>query len=553
MLGLLSRILNFQNLLRDQDYQVDLTAKLRGVSTDEIYYEEVFDAEVEHSLTLLRELPIPENMSTGDYILEIEAKYLNLVSSAAAAFVISKPIYLYTFLGIPLWILFSIISFISFGFLNFFLYKRYKDKKKRYQIKIDYDSLPKPGDRIVRLGYVAESKHPAYYELDRLTTHAIVAGATGMGKSISAQVLIEEALLANIAVIVFDPTAQWSGMLRKCEDKKMMAYYPRFGLKPTDAKAFKGNVRQVQNARQIIDVTKYMNPGQIQIFSLNKLDPKDMDIFVANVIRQVFKSDPKENPNLKLLIVFDEVHRLLAKFGGSGEGFLQIERACREFRKWGLGVMLISQVLNDFVGEIKANINTELQTRTLEENDLERIRTKYGEEFLKSLVRAEVGVVMFQNAEYNRGRPYFVNFRPILHSTRRLPDEELEKYNKYNDMVDDLEDSILQLENEKIDTFDLKMELKLVKDKIMSGSFSVVEIYLEGLKPRVEKEWEKLGKKAKPRVIQLASEEEIKKSIEEAKAQREKAAAAEKKISSQKPAEEAKPEESEKKEETKKE
>ena len=35
---------------------------------------------------------------------------------------------------------------------------------------------------------------------------------------------------------------------------------------------------------------------------------------------------------------------------------------------------------------------------------------------------------MFQNAEYNRGRPYFINFRPILHSTRRLPDEELEKY-----------------------------------------------------------------------------------------------------------------------------
>jgi hypothetical protein len=56
--------------------------------------------------------------------------------------------------------------------------------------------------------------------------------------------------------------------------------------------------------------------------------------------------------------------------------FLQIERACREFRKWGLGVMLISQVLNDFVGEIKANINTELQARTLEEGDLERIRFK---------------------------------------------------------------------------------------------------------------------------------------------------------------------------------
>jgi hypothetical protein len=540
--------LKLQNLLRDQDYQVELVANLKRVETDEIYYTETFNSEVAHSITLLEEISIPENASSGDYLLEIEAKYLNLFSTAAAAFIISKPVYLYTFFGIPLWIIFSIVSFISFAFLNFFLYKRYTEKKKRYQIKVDYNTLPEPGDRTVRLGYIAETRHPSYYEIDRLTTHAIVAGATGMGKSISAQVVIEEALLQDIAVIVFDPTAQWSGMLRKCEDKKMLAYYSKFGMKLTDARAFKGNVRQVQNARQIIDVTKYMNPGQIQIFSLNKLQPNEMDIFVANVIRQVFKSDPKENPNLKLLIVFDEVHRLLPKFGGSGEGFLQIERACREFRKWGLGVMLISQVLNDFVGEIKANINTELQTRTLEENDLERIRTKYGEEFLKSLVRAEVGVIMFQNAEYNRGRPYFVNFRPILHSTRRLPDEELEKYNKYNDLVDDLEDSVLQLEKEKVDTFDLKMELKLIKDKIMSGSFSVVEIYLEGLSPRVDKEWEKLGKKPKKRVIQVASEEEIQKSIQEAKEQREKAEAAEKKAGGNKLTEKPKEAESEKKE-----
>ena len=129
--------------------------------------------------------------------------------------------------------------------------------------------------------------------------------------------------------------------------------------------------------------------------------------------------------------------------------------------------MLISQVLNDFVGEIKANINTEIQTRTLEENDLGRIKTKYGEEFLKSLVRAEVGVAMFQNAEYNNGKPYFVNFRPILHNTRRLSDDELQQYNDYNNSADDIGFQIEELEKLKVDVFDLKMELKLVKDKIM--------------------------------------------------------------------------------------
>jgi len=158
--------------------------------------------------------------------------------------------------------------------------------------------------------------------------------------------------------------------------------------------------------------------------------------------------------------------------------------------------------------------------RTRDEGDLNRIKTKYGEEFLQSLVKASVGVGMVSNPAYNHARPYFINFRPILHNTRRLSDEELQKYNQYNDIVDDLEFSIDSLEKEKVDVFDLKMELKLVKDKVMSGNFSVVDIYLEGLTPRVNKEWEGLGKAPPKRQIQLVSQEEINKSVAEAKASR---------------------------------
>jgi hypothetical protein len=76
----------------------------------------------------------------------------------------------------------------------------------------------------------------------------------------------------------------------------MMALYPKFGLKPSDAKAFPGNVRMIEDKRQAIDIKKYMNPGQIQIFALNKLDPADMDIFVESVIASIFRSSPEEHP-----------------------------------------------------------------------------------------------------------------------------------------------------------------------------------------------------------------------------------------------------------------
>ena len=53
----------------------------------------------------------------------------------------------------------------------------------------------------------------------------------------------------------------------------------------------------------------------------------------------------------------------------------------------------------------------------------------------------------------------------------------------------------------KQDVFDLRLELKLSKDKIKSGNFNMVQIYLDGLKPRVEKLWKKVG--ASPRKLEM--------------------------------------------------
>ncbi|HVY01822.1 MAG TPA: carboxypeptidase regulatory-like domain-containing protein [Candidatus Nanoarchaeia archaeon] len=512
--------LDLKNLLTDYSYRVKLKYLITDPNGTRVYYTDNETIELKDSLNLLKKADIPKNLSDGEYQIVVEANYMNLFSTAAATFTVATKLYLYSFFGVPLWAIFLGGSMISFMLFGFFLYEVRVNKNKRYHLDLDTNALPKPGDRSVKIGFLAEKKIPAYYNIDDLTTHAIVAGATGGGKSISAQVFVEEALMKNIAVIVFDPTAQWSGMLRKCDDKRMMSFYPKFGLKESSARAFPGNIRLVENERQSIDIGKYITPGNIQVFSLNKLTPQQIDVFVAGVISNIFKSDPKESPNLKVLLVFDEVHRLLPKFGGSGKGFLQIERACREFRKWGLGVMLVSQVLSDFVGEIKANINTEVLMRAAEENDLLRIKERYGEDALKSLVRADVGTGMIQNAEYNKGKPYFVSLRPILHNTRRLSDEVLLKYNHYNEIIDDIEYQIEQLEAYKVDASDLKIEVKLIKDKLIIGNFTVVDIYLEGILPKLEKYWDKINKRPKKKEITLIDVRELESSIKEAEKNR---------------------------------
>ncbi|MDA3836635.1 MAG: DUF87 domain-containing protein [Nanoarchaeota archaeon] len=518
------------DITKDMNFQINIRklkrSDLEGISFLYTLYDDANnsyvlgteDKIVLTSTNLIKDFFPPEEVTMGNFYLEVEASYEGYVVKDKAPFILYQAFFDIMIFGfMSMWVFLSIIAFILISFLTWYLIKRHIESKKKYKMSLDLKTIPKKGKDNLFLGRIAETNTFTYYNPNKLTTHSIIAGATGGGKSITAQVMIEECLMKDIAVIVFDPTAQWSGMLRKCDDKKMMSFYPTFKLKPQDARGFKGNVRMIKSARQVVDLNKHIHPGQIQIFSLNKLDPSEMDIFVASIIRQIFRSDPKEYPGLKVLLVFDEVHRLLPKFGGSGAGFLQIERACREFRKWGLGVMLVSQVLNDFAGQIKANISTEVQMRTRDEGDLNRIKTKYGEEFLQSLVKASAGVGMFANPAYNHAHPYFINFRPILHNTRRLTDEELEEYNKFNDIVDDLEYQVEQLDAEKVDTFDLKMELKLIKDKIMSGSFSVVDIYLEGLTPRVAKEWDKLGKKPKVQELELLSEEEIQAGIAEAK------------------------------------
>ncbi|MFH1788096.1 MAG: DUF87 domain-containing protein [Candidatus Altiarchaeota archaeon] len=344
-----------------------------------------------------------------------------------------------------------------------------------------------------------------------LQTHTLIAGATGCGKTVAAQVMIEEALLRDVAVIVFDPTAQWTGFLRPNQSRGMLNLYSIFQMKSSDARAFNGNVYVLSNPRQHIDIKKYINPGEITVFCLHKLSPDQIDMLVETTVKDVFMAHLDESTRCRVLIVYDEVHRLLPKFGGSGRGFIQIERAAREFRKWGVGLVLISQVLSDFVGEIKANIGTEIQMRTRYERDLERIRMKYGEDTMKSVVKANVGTGMLQNAEYNQGRPYFVSFRPLLHDHHRLSDDTLENYDKYNKKIEALQEMLDDMKEVSVDVFDLNLELGLALDNVKKGGFDVVELYLESIEPRIKEQYNNMTSSQKNSIQAIRKKREAEK------------------------------------------
>ncbi|MCX6821325.1 MAG: DUF87 domain-containing protein, partial [Candidatus Aenigmarchaeota archaeon] len=309
----------------------------------------------------------------------------------------------------------------------------------------------------------------------------LTAGATGSGKSVSATIFVEELLKEKIPVIVFDPTAQWTGFVRPCRDPNLLKYYKEFGLNVNDTRPYNGMIYEVTDPNVNINFKKYMNPGEVTVFTLNKLKPGQYDIAVKNIIDTIFAQGWEESTKLKMVVVFDEVHRLLERYGGTG-GYVALEKACREFRKWGIGLIMVSQVLSDFKEAIKGNVLTEVQLHTKSLGDLSRIEKKYGLDYVKRVTKLEVGIGMLQNPKYNDGRPWFVAFRPTLHEPHKIPDVELETYKEYAALIDIIEANIEAIEKSGKDVFDIKTELKLAKDKLKKGRFRMAKIYIDSLR-----------------------------------------------------------------------
>ena len=472
-----------------------LTYIIKDLQTGELYNVYKETVAVETALSFTREINLPEGIKADrKYLIEVNASYWygRKYAYAADTFeVVSLPV--------PVKILRSILMnpityIVAFGVapMTYFAqrawaaYKLKKMKQKRYVLPIDFDKLPKAGPNSIEVGKIAETDVKAYIDMKQLIMHTIAAGGTGSGKTISAMVVAEELLKRNIPVIVFDPTAQWTGFIKPNKDPTMQTHYAKFGLKPEDARGFKTNIIVVEDPDMPLDIKKYMNPGEITVFVLNRLKADELDRFVRRSIEAVFDMKPPESKELKLLLVYDEIHRTLPKYGGKG-GYIAIERGAREFRKWGIGLFLISQVLLDFKGAIRANVATEIQLRTKYEGDINRVKQKYGTEYANMVTKLTIGTGIVQNPEYNNGKPWIINFRPILHSTFALSKEELDTYMRLRKKLEEFEKEIETLKAKGVDTFDIENEIRLAWDRLKQGMFKIVETYIESIETSLKR------------------------------------------------------------------
>lgn len=485
---------------------VDTQLVLRVIGPDgKVVFTKIENLSFETALSKIFDFKLPSNLPEGDYRVEAEAQYRcngrTYSASSITGFELRseapKEISLF---GMAMS---SIFAALATGGLaagtGIIIYRWERSRmkvKRRFEHLVAFAELP-PAEDSAWAGHLAETKRRAFFKFDDLMTHMIVAGATGSGKTIAAMDLAEEALLNKKNVIVVDPTAQWTGFLRKCKEEKMIRYFSKFGISHDQAHGFPGRIIQVVDPNMKVDVSRMIRDpnGRIYIFVVERLRPEQLDLFIQNLIQAVFDARLEESPKLRTLLIFDEVHRLLPRFGGAGKGVVQLERGVREFRKWGVGIVLVSQVISDFEREIRANIRNQIQLWTRDEEELARITEKFGAEYMRSISRASVGHGMYFNPDYNKGKPYFINFRPILHQVSRMSAEELDRYTSASARVDGVRQKIEALEKIGVDTFEQRTELELTERKLEEGAFDMVDFYLESLEPSVDRLLERHGLK----------------------------------------------------------
>ncbi|MFB6180783.1 MAG: helicase HerA-like domain-containing protein [Candidatus Nanohalobium sp.] len=434
-----------------------------------------------------QELDPAQKLSVGEYYVQARLDTSdNRTYTATDTFRTVNPFWTPTRIKVALFIVVGSII-IGGGFYTQRWYQNYKEDEARYVFPVDYNKLPSgEEDRMFEVGKVAETEKTAYIDPKDLTTHAIVAGSTGSGKSVTANVVAEEALENDIPVVVFDPTAQWTGFVKELKDENVEEHYDRFDMDTeTDEHPYPGIIKEVKGEDPDIDFQQLKQPGEITVFTLNKLTTEQFDQAVRKIIDQIFEIEWEESSTLEMLVIFDEVHRLLEKYGGEG-GYHALERGAREFRKWGIGLMMCSQVTADFKQAISGNIMTEIQMQTKSMEDIDRIEKKYGEQFAKRISSEDIGTGMIQNSNYNEGDPWFVDFRPTYHNPHKIPDEELEKYHKLSAKLDEVREELDKREEQGEDVRDKRLELQLAEDKLKEGRFKMANMYIDSLKDEMD-------------------------------------------------------------------
>jgi len=188
------------------------------------------------------------------------------------------------------------------------------------------------------IGYICDknlqpTEMPISLTEESLLHHILITGMTGSGKTSVVMKIVSEVRKTGKPVLVVTPQP---GPWKKVSGVHVL----------TDED------EELKDAVNLLDIRSFTRDVEETVKTLSSLVE--------------FFSHSEETQQLKLLVVFDETHKLMAY----DELTKILDSAARELRKYGVALIFISQSCFDFARGIRGDIHTHIAMRTVWSNDL---------------------------------------------------------------------------------------------------------------------------------------------------------------------------------------
>jgi hypothetical protein len=214
-----------------------------------------------------------------------------------------------------------------------------------------------------------EQTQPWEFPLDR-AVHTLISGRTGSGKSYLGRVIVEGAAACeDVSIVVLDPRGQWTGLLAQEDRAEILGRYGEFGLDPSQARSFDFAYYGIGQGlgRPLPADLRRLAEGR-HIVGFKGLDDRARCEWTARVLEALFDACAiGESLRLRLSIAIDEAIQFIRRGvvdeakDAAAKVELALERIAREGRKYGIGLLAISQSSRDFsysLASVRENVAT---------------------------------------------------------------------------------------------------------------------------------------------------------------------------------------------------
>ena len=286
--------------------------------------------------------------------------------------------------------------------------------------------------------------------------HTYGSGKSGAGKSFTARILVENALLEGIKVIILDPTRQWCGLAKRSKSEAVFKRYENLGISRDHARSFNVKIytpehscglevpRNMEDLLEGCSVITFKHTSEETRFEVSK-----------KILQAVYDSMDEESEEMHTLIVLEEAHKFLraSKEVHQDAKIVAklIDDLARESRKYGIYLLILTQSLSDLRHSektVRENINTRFFMRASDRAEHEYIESYVSRNAVETVKNLKNGEALLHSPDLVPTSKIFV--RPPFSHVGELTDKEIRELQfkeipSQNQNIEEIEIKALQI------------------------------------------------------------------------------------------------------------